>query len=230
MNANDTINYINAEGLQFFGRVNASISHELKNILAIISETSGFLNDLTDLARQGEPLNLSLLGNCNQSIAEEIQRGFTTIKKMNRFAHSVDVPVTEIDLMDTLSLTAQLAGFLSTTSTVRINADRKGVGRILTSPFLLQNLIYRILCLASETAGPDGEISILVSSDTDSGDLMRIHSPVPGTWNAFPTPKIEEAARILGIEMSLTDDPEQLQLKIPYVSNQIVALAKVLQL
>jgi hypothetical protein len=29
------------EGLSFFGQINASISHELKNILATVSETSG---------------------------------------------------------------------------------------------------------------------------------------------------------------------------------------------
>ena len=29
------------ESLGFFGKVNASISHELKNVMAIISETAG---------------------------------------------------------------------------------------------------------------------------------------------------------------------------------------------
>ncbi|MBW1849305.1 MAG: sensor histidine kinase, partial [Deltaproteobacteria bacterium] len=32
------------EDLIFFGKINASISHELKNVLAIISETAGLLN------------------------------------------------------------------------------------------------------------------------------------------------------------------------------------------
>ncbi len=110
---NDAINFINMEGLKFFGRVNASISHELKNILAIISETAGFSNDLTTLAKQGKELKLSLLENCNESIIEEIQRGFTTIKQMNSFAHSVDVPIKEIDLLETLDLTIKLSSFFS---------------------------------------------------------------------------------------------------------------------
>ncbi|MBU1610420.1 MAG: hypothetical protein KKC99_01110, partial [Proteobacteria bacterium] len=47
--------------LAFFGRMNAHISHELKNIFATISETSGLLVDLMsihgmDKGPQGERL------------------------------------------------------------------------------------------------------------------------------------------------------------------------------
>ncbi|MBT4874313.1 MAG: hypothetical protein HON48_03760, partial [Desulfobacula sp.] len=104
---NNATNFISIEGLKFFGKVNASISHEIKNILAIISETAGFLNDLTDLAKQGEDLKLSLLENCTESIAEDIQRGFDTIKQMNQFAHSVDVPIKEIKIFETVELTVK---------------------------------------------------------------------------------------------------------------------------
>ena len=36
---------IGGSGLQFFGKVSASISHELKNVLAIINENAGLLED-----------------------------------------------------------------------------------------------------------------------------------------------------------------------------------------
>ncbi len=104
---------IHKQGLQFFGSVNASISHELKNIFAIISETAGFLNDLTQLSKQGQAFDLSLLENCSNSIAEEIERGFDTIRQMNQFAHSVDDPVKETAVHDTLALAVKLTGFLS---------------------------------------------------------------------------------------------------------------------
>jgi hypothetical protein len=32
-------------GLQFFGKMTASISHEIKNVLAIINENAGLLED-----------------------------------------------------------------------------------------------------------------------------------------------------------------------------------------
>jgi hypothetical protein len=43
------------DSLAFFGKVNASISHELKNVMAIISETTGLLGDLSEMARGGTP-------------------------------------------------------------------------------------------------------------------------------------------------------------------------------
>jgi hypothetical protein len=49
-NTQDLLQY---ESLAFFGKINASISHELKNVMAIISETAGLLKDLSDMAATG---------------------------------------------------------------------------------------------------------------------------------------------------------------------------------
>ncbi|NNG12708.1 MAG: sensor histidine kinase, partial [Halobacteria archaeon] len=39
-----------AQELRYFGKVTASISHELKNVLAILNEHTGLLQDLTAMA------------------------------------------------------------------------------------------------------------------------------------------------------------------------------------
>jgi signal transduction histidine kinase len=223
---NENIDFINTEGLKFFGKVNASISHELKNILAIISETSGFLNDLTDLAKQGKELKLSLLESCNDSIAEEIQRGFTTIKQMNQFAHIVDIPIREIDLLEILKLTIHLSGFLSFANKVQIKDIDQELLPVLTNPFLFQNMIYQILCFAYESTGPDGEISFNFISPEKDGVHLIISSPAQLALKEFPTQKIQKAANILGLEFKKTASPMELDIWIPYVSNNILALAK----
>lgn len=166
------INFISIEGLKFFDKVNASISHELKNILAIISESAGFLNDLTDLAKQGENLKTSLIENCSESIAEDIQRGFATIKRMNKFAHSVDVPIKEIDILETLELTVKLSEFLSFSSKVQIINNDKDNKSILTCPFLMQSSIYQILIFVYESIGPDGDVLVQVGSQKNNGNLL----------------------------------------------------------
>ncbi|WP_157067533.1 hypothetical protein [Desulfosarcina cetonica] len=107
---NDLFGY---DSLAFFGRVNASISHELKNIMAIISETAGLLSDLSAMAQAGTPISADMITSSTESIIEEIQRGFTTIRQMNRFAHSVDTPVVSIDLMEILDLVRNLSEYLS---------------------------------------------------------------------------------------------------------------------
>jgi len=218
---NDMLNYMNTEGLKFFGKVNASISHELKNILAIISETAGFLNDLTELAKQGKELKLALLENCSNSIAEEIQRGFTTIKQMNRFSHSVDVPVMEVNLVEILELTAGLSGFLSFASNVRIENKGDDVKTITTCPFLLQNLIYQILCFAYESAGPTGEIRLHLSTENDKGVLLGFFSSAQMPAEKFPDEKIKKAADALGIEFKKNHSFYELNILIPYGCDKI---------
>jgi len=50
-------------GLQFFGKMTASISHEIKNVLAIINENAGLLEDLALMADGGaeiEPQRLKI--------------------------------------------------------------------------------------------------------------------------------------------------------------------------
>ena len=142
------------EDLAFFGKVSASISHELKNILAIISETAGLLDDLTQMAKSGKDIDLETIKTCSKDIVEEIQRGFAVIKRMNRFSHSVDEFVKSVDLVEILDLTIGLAGFLSFASNVRFDHQEEGPV-VFTSPFRLQNLIYQGLVFAFECAGRD---------------------------------------------------------------------------
>ena len=108
------------EDLVFFGKINASISHELNNVMAIIAEAAGFLEDLTKIAqKKGDPVQLDMLQTCSREILEEIHRGFDTIQQMNRFAHSVDNDVKQINLTEVITLMIHIAGFLSIAAKVR---------------------------------------------------------------------------------------------------------------
>jgi len=225
-----TGNFINTEGLKFFGKVNASISHELKNILAIISETAGFLNDLTDLAKKGKNLEISLIEECSDSIAEDIQRGFTTIKQMNQFAHSVDIPVKEVDILEVLHLTVKLSGFLSFSNSVKINKSDDEIQSVLTCPFLLQNLIYQTLIFTYESTDSNGEIHVCLNPSKNSGVNLVFSSPLQLNFKEFPTKKIQETADILGVEFSFNQSLHELDIFIPNTSDHIDELAKELQI
>lgn len=225
---NDELNCINSENLKFFGKVNASISHELKNILAIISETAGFLNDLTELAKQGNELKLPLLENCCNSVAEDIQRGFTTIQQMNRFSHSVDVPVMDVNLMEILDLVTGLSGFLSFASNVRIDHKDKDIKTISTCPFLLQKLIYKILCFAYESAGPTGEIRIHLSPENDKGILLSFFNSAQMPSEKFPDKIMEKTADALGVEFKENHSLYELNIFIPYSCDKLKQIGETL--
>src|SRR5210317_653059 len=158
-NAKDWFGYDN---LAFFGKVSASISHELKNVMAIISETAGLLGDLSDMASTGKPIAPDMLKSCTDSIVEEIQRGFSTIRQMNRFAHSVDTPAESVNLMDILDLTINLSDYLSFSGKTDLNPCEGFTPIALTCPFLLQAIVYETLVYTFKHTGPGAEISISI--------------------------------------------------------------------
>ena len=60
-------------GLQFFGKMTASISHEIKNVLAIINENAGLLEDLALLAGRGAAIDPQRLTNMSQAVMKQVK-------------------------------------------------------------------------------------------------------------------------------------------------------------
>jgi signal transduction histidine kinase len=215
---NSTINFKNNDDLAFFGKVNASISHELKNILAIISEAAGLLQDLTEMVARGQKIELEMLNTCSQDIVEEIQRGFTTIKQMNRFSHSVDVPLKNVNLIEILDLMINLAGFLSFASKVRFDPPQDEASIVSTCPFRLQNLVYHTLVFAFKSVGVDGEIQVAVHRETNSS--ARIAFSGLGTEGGLPFPSEEtkNIAASIGAEIRMADDSQAIDILVSQFS------------
>jgi C4-dicarboxylate-specific signal transduction histidine kinase len=86
------------EGLCFFGKISAGVSHETNNVLAIINELAGLLDDLLYGAAQGRALDMEKIAGISKKIQTHVQRGEQIVKRMNRFAHSVDEPLSEFDV------------------------------------------------------------------------------------------------------------------------------------
>jgi signal transduction histidine kinase len=212
---NNAIEIQNNEDLAFFGRISASISHELKNIFAIISETAGLLGDLTALAEKGKKIDLDMFKTCSQDIEEEIQRGFVTIKKMNTFSHSMDTPVKNVNLMDVVELMINISGFLSYASKVRVNPPQDAAPMILTCPFRLQHLIYQALVFAFKAAGPEGEIQISVFPEKDGS--VRITFSNLGELRAgqFPVDEIMAIADSIAAKICVADDLLTFDILVP---------------
>ena len=209
-----TVDFKNNDDLAFFGKVNASISHELKNILAIISEAAGLLQDLTEMAAKGQKIELDMLNTCSQDIIEEIQRGFTTIKQMNTFSHSVDAPLKSVNLIEVLDLMINLVGFLSFAGKVRFDPPQDGATMVLTCPFRLQNLVYQTLVFAFKSVGADGEIQVTL--DREPNGSARIAFSGLGTKGdlSFPSQETKNIATSIGAEIRMTDDSQAIDILV----------------
>ncbi|MGD9134199.1 MAG: hypothetical protein PVF78_11165 [Desulfobacterales bacterium] len=210
-----TIDFDNNDDLAFFGKVNASISHELKNILAIISEAAGLLQDLTEMATQGKKIELEMLKSCSQDIVDEIQRGFITIKQMNKFSHSVDDPTKEVNLVEVVDMMIALAKFLSFASKIRFDPLPEAAPLVLTCPIRLQNLIYRALVFAFESAGPDGQIEVAIQPQPEGIAHITFSGLGSSNGRSFASDKTKIIAASIGINILESPDLQRFELAVP---------------
>lgn len=203
------------ESLAFFGQVNASISHELKNIMAIISETAGLLNDITDMASDGRAIDSDLLQSSARSIMEEIHRGFKTIRQMNRFAHCVDKPVEPVLLEELLGMVINIAGYLAYSGTTRLCTLPTEKETVVTSPFMLAAIVYQALTFSYRNSGPDAEIEIEISRWSDSVWRITIHRFDIRPFQTFPDEPLEKVARSIGVGIQCDRFNNRLDLDVP---------------
>jgi C4-dicarboxylate-specific signal transduction histidine kinase len=201
-----------AEGLTFFGRVSASISHELKNVLATISETAGLLGDLVELAGEGRKLNPDELTSCSNTIIDEIQRGYATIALLNTFAHSVDEPFREVDLADTVTLAVDLSKCLSYARRIDLDlAPAIGV-KVITNPFFLVDLLYNCLVWAYRSVEPDQGIGLAVEA---TGDAFQVRLTDLGTMEGISRDEVGGALEVLKAELSMEASGQGLTVTVP---------------
>ena len=84
-------NHLHEEHLRFFGRMTASLSHDINNVFSTINELAGLIHDLDALARQGDRIAPDKIRSLTERISAQVGRGEILIKQLNRFAHAVDV-------------------------------------------------------------------------------------------------------------------------------------------
>ncbi|MBI5582236.1 MAG: histidine kinase [Deltaproteobacteria bacterium] len=203
-------------GFQFFGKMSASISHEIKNALAIINENAGLLEDLTLLAEQGRPIDPERLKKLARSVMKQIERTDGLVKRLNRFAHSADEPIKTIDLGETLELVVAVVQRLAGLKEARLEliAPRRPIP-LATSPFLLENLIGGCL---EFLLGLGVKAIQLVPEGTAEGARIRLvgqsaFSTAPPA--AFPTEKEKAFLEALKAELQLEPATGEVVLSLP---------------
>jgi len=207
----ETSKKLAAEGLAFFGRMNAAISHDMKNVLAIINETASLLDELVELQQEGqmEP-NPEKLRTLSRRIVNQVERGQNVISNMNAFAHSIDVPVREVDLARVMSIMAVLSRHFATGRTLDLDLPDEGP-RVTTHPFFLNNLIHHSLNFAIASAGPEKRVRIAVRAGDGGGEIVL--SGLADVQGTFPSEVAAALAKALGI--GIFSDPGQIRMVVP---------------
>jgi C4-dicarboxylate-specific signal transduction histidine kinase len=161
-------------GLAFFGKVSSTACHELKNVLAIISENNGLLEDMTFMAQKGRPIEPERLGRACAGVAKQIHRADEILKNISLFAHSVDQLEESIDLEDCCRLVVFLARRLTAAKklTVEVEAENGAVRLAGGNLFLVENLIWTALLEAMHFCGNGGVMRLSVGKSSDGKAMI----------------------------------------------------------
>ena len=152
----------NTLGLLFCGTMTASMSHEIKNALAIVNENAGLLDDLILLSEKGRPLNPERLKTLAGDIRRQVQRADSIVGRLNRFAHSAGQPVTTTDIKEILEFTAALAARMAAMKGVTITVADTTI-LLQARPFIVENLLW--LCLKHLFSMSTGNQSVQLGAE-----------------------------------------------------------------
>jgi C4-dicarboxylate-specific signal transduction histidine kinase len=204
--------------LQFFGRISASISHEIKNVLAIINENAGLLEDFAFMAEEGKPIDPERLKLMAAAIQKQIGRADHILKNMNRFANSIDESVTTVDLGHLLELVIALTERFAAMQQVKVDLLLPSDSpTITTAPFYLINLLCLGLDFSMAAAGDDKRLELTIEK-TEDGVLVnfgRLAGLTSELLETFPADSEKMLLAALAADLKPQPDDKKITLRLP---------------
>lgn len=204
-------------GLSFFGSMTASISHEMKNSLAIINENAGLLGDLVALSEKGRPLEPERLKTISENIRRRVQTADDIVRKLNRFAHSANQPVVTVGIREIFSCTIALSERLASMKGVTLAVAPGDDIEVQTLPFVIENLLW--ICLKNMFLVTSGHQHVVLGAQNQHTDIVLFMQFSP----EIPIEQIEKMVAAEGqplifylrMQMNIDNRNCQLCLKMP---------------
>lgn len=164
-------------GLAFNGRITASVTHELNNVIGTIMQVVGLIEDLA----MSDEVKQAGLSDRVLSVVERIERqadrGTALIKRLNTFAHLSDKERAECQLGDLLTTMANLSERL--VGLKKATLIRSGLGQevtVITNPIQFAQVVFGCIdaVLSVSSAGDEIELRL---SPIKTGGLIEVVAP-----------------------------------------------------
>ena len=163
-----TDDQLRRKSLEFSGRITASLSHEINNVMAIINELSGLLDDFTFAAENGRPIDLERQKTTVRKITEQIYRGREYIQQLNHFAHMMDSKKQELDLTRCAEQVSFICQRFARNRKVGLAVAPGADGPMVQgNSFELLHLMFRLVVLAMDVSALNSEITLQVITEDE---------------------------------------------------------------
>ncbi|MEW6521432.1 MAG: hypothetical protein AB1461_18705 [Thermodesulfobacteriota bacterium] len=135
--------------LEFFGRMLAGFTHDLKNHLAIIKESSGLISDMIDMGRVTDELVAAKLQKIVTSIQNRVAQATDMATNLNGFAHRLDVPCSTFQVNDLLREEVTFLRRFARLREIELKIElQEGLAAIHNNASLVQYVIFKLYAMA----------------------------------------------------------------------------------
>jgi signal transduction histidine kinase len=159
--------------LDFFGRITAGATHELKNELAVINEQSRLIQELLEAARNGREVSTARIEELIGRVVVRISRADDVVRRLNAFAHTADEGRTGLEAGRTLSLLLRLAERTASMKGVTLASEEPQFqATVHCDPILWERTVYACIESALAVAAKGSTLKVRLERDRDSLDLI----------------------------------------------------------
>lgn len=210
----DRAETLDATCVQVFGKISAAISHDLKNVLAIVNENAGLLDDLALRAAKGIEIPPERLSTATARILKQVKRGDTVLKNLNRYAHSTDVPLQQVNVAEMVALMVDLAGRQAAMKEVVFTIAPAEI-QVNTCAIYLESLVYLLLRQVIDTLPRREAVEIVVGEEAGMALLSLRNGSGLAMLPAASSPGPQEEELLHWLGASLTTAPGSVELRVP---------------
>jgi C4-dicarboxylate-specific signal transduction histidine kinase len=186
----------------FIGRVTAGATHELRNVLAIVKESAGLMEDLLDLGSRRGELDTGRLRQAVSRIDAQVARGAELLGALNRFAHAMDREEEGLDLCRQVEQMALLARrFVRRREReLRVREGPDGVVVQANGLAVHRSLVSAVECCAEQV--PEGGVVVVGVERVSGRPAVRVSGEAADGTVVPVSGAGCEAGRVGGLEVS----------------------------
>jgi len=205
----------------FVAEVTAGTTHEIRNILAIVKESAGLIEDLINAFNKRGSLDQEKLMRSLGRIDAQVARGTELLSNLSRFAHSLDDTQDAIDVTREIQQVASLCQFRARRRRHLLQVEPGGQNpKVVANPFRFQMSLFAAVGCCLEQL-PEGSTVSISTGRKDDRPTVEFTSQ-GGHEATLPTPteaigwsRLVELADGLGASVEVTESTYGFRISLP---------------